>query len=104
MAIYLKDMGQKQVYEYLENYTKPVLVMQGDADFHVSVEKDFNEYKRILMGHPDATFKLYPGLNHVFMPSVTGDIKKVKKEYSKPQHVADYVINDIAEWINGHKG
>ena len=100
MAIYLKDMGKKRVSEYLENITKPILVMQGDGDFHVSIEKDFEEYKRILQNHPNATFKLYPGLNHVFMPVVYGDINKVKKEYSKPQNVVDYVITDIAEWIN----
>jgi dienelactone hydrolase len=100
---YFKDMGQKQVREYLENSTKPIFVMQGDADFHMSVEKDFNEYKRILLNHPNAAFKLYPGLNHVFMQVVHGDIKKVKAEYSKPQNVADYVIADIAEWINKRK-
>jgi len=102
MAYYLKDMGKKRVKEYLEETTKPVLVMQGDGDFHVSIEEDFNEYKRILQNHPDATFKLYPGINHVFMPTVYGDIKKAKKEYSKPQHVAEHVIADIAEWIEQH--
>jgi len=102
MAIYLKDMGKKQVSEYLATNMKPILVMQGDGDFHVSVEKDFNEYKRILQNHPDAALKLYPGINHVFMPTVTGDIKKVKQEYSKPQHVELYVIADIADWIHKH--
>jgi len=96
---YLKDMGKKRVSEYLEAYTKPILVLHGEGDFHISVEKDFNEYKRILQNHPDATFKLYPGLNHVFMPVVHGDIKKAKEEYSKPQHVADYVISDMAAWV-----
>ena len=99
MMYYLKDMGKKQVREYLEDSTKPVLVMQGDKDFHVSVEDDFNEYKDILKNNPNAKFMLYPGLNHVFMPSVYGDVNKAKKEYSKPQHVVDYVIEDIAEWI-----
>lgn len=102
MMYYLKDMGKKPVSAYLEATTKPVLVMQGDGDFHVSVEKDFEEYQRILQHHPDATFKLYPGINHVFMPTVYGDIKKAKKEYSKPQHVVDYVIADIAEWVHKH--
>ena len=103
MAYYLKDMGKKQVRDYLETSTKPVLVMQGDGDFHVCVEKDFNEYKRILQHNPNAMFKLYPGLNHVFMPTVYGDIRKAKKEYSKPQHVADYVIDDIAKWVNSYE-
>ena len=100
MAIYLKDMGKKRVSEYLKNSTKPIFVAQGDGDFHVSIEKDFEEYKRILQNNPNAIFKLYPGLNHVFMPVVHGDIKKVKAEYSKPQHVDNRVIADIAKWIN----
>ena len=99
-VFYWKDMGKKQVSEYLESNTKPVLIMHGDGDFQVSTEKDFNEYKRILQNQPNANFKLYPNLNHVFMPVVHGDINRVKEEYSKPQHVADYVIADMAEWIN----
>ncbi|MCL1843287.1 MAG: alpha/beta hydrolase [Defluviitaleaceae bacterium] len=98
-GIYLKDMGKKRVGEYLDSNTKPILVMHGEGDFQVSAEKDFNEYKRILQNHPNAEFKLYPGLNHVFMPVVHGDIRRVKEEYSKPQHVKDYVIADMAEWI-----
>ena len=100
MAIYFKDMGQKQVREYLEGSTKPVLVMQGDGDFHVDIEKDFNEYKDILKNNPNAKFILYPGLNHVFMPTVYGDVSKAKKEYKKPQHVVDYVMADIAGFIS----
>jgi len=99
-AYYFKDMGKKRVSEYLESNTKPILVMHGDGDFQVSTEKDFNEYKRILQNHQNASFKLYPGLNHVFMPVVCGEIKSAKEEYSKPQHVADYVISDIADWIH----
>jgi dienelactone hydrolase len=99
-ALYYKDMGKKRVSEYLESSTKPVLVMHGEADFQVSVEKDFNEYKRILQNHPNASFKLYPNLNHTFMQSVCGEIKTAKKEYSKPQNVPDYVTTDMAEWIN----
>ena len=101
MAIYLKDMGKKTVREYFEGYTKPVFIAQGDGDFHVSVEEDFEEYQRILKDHPNATFRLYAGLNHAFMPTVYGDIKKLKKEYSKPQHVAQIVIDDIAQWMHG---
>jgi len=99
-AFYFKDMGEKRVGEYLESSTKPILVMHGDGDFQVSTEKDFEEFKRILQHHPNATFKLYPGLNHVFMPVVCGDIKSPKKEYSKPQQVENDVIAHMAEWIN----
>jgi pimeloyl-ACP methyl ester carboxylesterase len=99
-AFYLKDMGKKRVSEYLKDSKKPILVMQGDGDFQVSVELEFEAYKSILHNHPNASFKLYPGLNHVFMPVVHGDINKVKAEYSKPQNVDSNVIADIAAWIN----
>jgi hypothetical protein len=99
-AYYFKDMGKKQVSEYLEGSTKPILVMHGEGDFQVSTERDFYEYKNILQNHPNATFKLYPKLNHVFMPVVCKGLKSAKEEYSKPQHVADYVISDMADWIN----
>ena len=100
-ALYYKDMGKKQVKEYLAESTKPILVMHGDADFQVSTEKDFNEYKRILSNHPNATFKLYPNLNHVFMQSVCGKEKSVKEEYMKLQYVESVVIKDMATWIKG---
>ena len=100
-ALYYKDLGKKQVKEYLAESTKPILVMHGDADSQVSTEKDFNEYKRILSDHPHATFKLYPNLNHVFMQSVCGEKKCPKEEYGKPQHVEAVVIKDMATWIKG---
>ena len=73
--------------------------MQGEKDFHVSVEKDFNGYKKLLGDKPNVTFKLYPNLNHLFMPSVYGEIRKAKKEYKVAQHVDQQVINDISDWI-----
>jgi len=96
---YLKEWGLKPAADYLKDITKPILIMQGDADFHVSIENDFNMYKLILGDRPNASFKLYPNLNHLFMPSVYGDIKKGLKEYKKAQNIEEYVIDDIAGWI-----
>ena len=96
---YLKEMGKKTGADYLAESTKPVLVMHPEKDVQVSLEKDFNKFKEILANHPNATFKLYEGLNHVFMQSVYGDINKVMKEFSVPQHVDKKVISDMAEWI-----
>jgi hypothetical protein len=33
------------------------------------------------------------------MDSVYGELKKVMKEYNIEQHIKDYVIDDIANWI-----
>jgi len=98
---YLKEWGLKPTSSYLIILTKPILIMQGDADFHVSVENDFNKYKEILGDRRNVTFKLYPKLNHLFMPSVYGDISKGLKEYKKPQNIEEYVIDDISDWVKG---
>ncbi|TLS36841.1 alpha/beta hydrolase family protein [Pseudalkalibacillus caeni] len=102
-AYYFKEMGEHPAPNYLRELTKPVLILHGEKDFQSSVEKDFNGYKNILSEKPHATFKLYPNLNHAFMPSVYGEILKAKKEYKVAQHVDNQVINDISDWIHSVK-
>ena len=96
---YFKEMGEHHSINYLKSLDKPLLIMQGDKDFQVSVEKDFNLYKEILKNKANVTFKLYENLNHAFVPSVYGNIMKARKEYNVKQHICDYVIDDIASWI-----
>lgn len=98
-AYYFKEMGEHPSPRYLKELTKPIYIMQGEKDFQVSIEKDFNGYKELLGDAPNVTYKTYPNLNHLFMPSVYGEILKAKKEYKVPQHVDNQVIQDIAEWI-----
>lgn len=99
-SYYFKEMGEHPAVNYLLESHKPLLILQGDKDFQVSVEKDFNRYRSLLGERPDVTFKLYPNLNHLFMPNVYGQILKMKKEYKVPQRVETHVIHDIAEWIS----
>ena len=99
---YFKDMAQHPVSSYLENSTKPVLVMQGGKDFQVKAEVDYILYQQLLQNHPDATFHLYKNLNHCFVPSIYGRITKAKQEYSMEQHIGDKVIGDMATWIHNH--
>lgn len=99
---YFKEMGQRPVEGYLQNLTKPILVMQGDKDFQVKADVDFVLYKQLLAEHPDVTFRLYENLNHCFVPSVYGRIDKAKQEYAVEQHIGDEVISDIANWVHNH--
>ena len=99
---YFKEMGEHSATNYLKDLDKPMLIMQGDKDFQVSVEKDFNLYKEILKDKDNVTFKLYENLNHAFVPSIYGNIMQAKKEYNVSQSVCDYVIDDIATWILSH--
>ena len=99
---YFKEMGQHPVEGYLQNLTKPILVMQGDKDFQVKADVDFVLYKQLLAEHPDVTFRLYENLNHCFVPSVYGRIDKAKQEYAVEQHIGEDVISDIANWVHNH--
>lgn len=71
-----------------------VLVMQGGRDYQVTVA-DFERWKAALAKHPAAEFRLYPALNHLFLP---GQGKSLPPEYSVPGHVPVEVIDDIAAW------
>jgi len=57
---------------------------------------DFAGWKTALDSQPGVTFRLYPELNHLFM---AGQGKSTPAEYERPGHVAESVIDDIAEWI-----
>ena len=96
---YFKEMGEHHASDYLEKLEKPVLIMQGEKDFQATAEKDFQAYQELLAGKDNVTFKLYEGLNHAFVPSIYGEIMKAKQEYNVEQHIGEYVIADIAQWI-----
>ena len=96
---YFKEMGEPPVSYYLEKAQKPMLIMQGEKDCQVKVDKDFGAYKEILAGRSDVTFKLYENLNHAFVPAIYHSILKVKKEFSVERHIGEEVIADIAHWI-----
>ena len=96
---YFKEMGEHAASNYLKDNSKPILIMQGEKDFQATVEADYNAYKELLSGKDNVTFRLYENLNHAFIPSVYGDIMKVKQEYNVEQHIGEEVIADIANWI-----
>ncbi len=79
--------------------TRPFLILQGQRDYQVT-EEDFNNWKKALGKKKNAHFKLYPGLDHLFIKG-TGKISPA--EYQKPGHVAVQVIDDIAEFIKNRK-
>jgi len=99
---YLKEMMDKPPADYLQKTKKPVLIMQGEKDFQVTMEKDFALYKEICAGMPNVSFKSYPDLNHLFMKSIYGTVKDYKKEYKVPAKVDTKVLDDIVEWIGTH--
>ncbi|MBQ3256933.1 MAG: alpha/beta fold hydrolase [Oscillospiraceae bacterium] len=96
---YFKEMGEQPASDYLTKSEKPMLIMQGSEDFQAKADTDFTGYQTLLQGRANVTFKMHEGLNHCFVPSVCGDITKVKKEYNVERHIGEDVIADIANWI-----
>lgn len=77
----------------------PMLILQGSADFQVYPDKDYAAWQALLEGKENATFKLFEGLNHLFMPS-SGVLDVT--DYDVEAHVAEEVICTVAEWIHGN--
>ena len=98
---YFKEMGQPTVEEWLRKTRKPMLVMQGEKDFQVKASVDFALYRTLLGDRDNVTFRLYPGLNHAFVPARFDSIADAKKEFTPERHIGPQVLDDLADWILG---
>lgn len=96
---YLKEMDEHDVGEIALHSNKPMLLLQGEEDFQVTMEQDFTMWQELLEEKDNATFKSYPELNHFFITS-QGPNKGTVEEYSIPGHVDEQVIEDIGQWIH----
>ena len=98
---YFKEMGTKTADRYLLESDKPALILQGECDTQSLAEVDYAAFKERLDGRANTTFKLYPGLNHCFVESLSQDITKAGKEYGTERHIGDEVFEDIAAFVRG---
>ena len=78
-----------------QHLKQPMLILQGERDYQVTME-DFAGWKKNLSSKASVEFKTYPNLNHLFME---GEGKSTPHEYETAGHVAEIVINDIADWM-----
>ncbi len=98
---YFKEMGQPTVADHLAQVQVPMLVMQGEMDVQVKAGVDFALYRKLLGERENVTFRLYPGLNHAFVPALSGKISDAKREFSRERHIPAEVLDDMAAWILG---
>jgi fermentation-respiration switch protein FrsA (DUF1100 family) len=78
--------------------TIPMMILQAARDYQVTIN-DFNTWRESLGNKPNVTFKLYPGLFHLFMVSTRpGNGLGGPSDYETPSHVAANVVDDIAQW------
>lgn len=96
-ASYWIDLNNYDQINTAKKLKNRILVVQGEKDFQVSV-RDFEIWKSGLAANKNATFKLYPDLNHLFSPQKE---KGNGTQYRLPANVDINLINDISMWIKG---
>ncbi|WP_312113190.1 alpha/beta hydrolase [Brevibacillus reuszeri] len=96
---YWKSLNAIDGVSITQNLTIPMFIIQGTSDFHVSTHVDFKLWQDTVAGKNNVRMKLYPGLNHLFMPGGSAD-KFDGSIYNKPAHVDSQVIADVSDWIN----
>ena len=96
-AKYWLDLRGYEPAKEAANLRQPILILQGERDYQVTME-NFANWKKALGSRKDVSFIVYPGLNHLF---IEGKGKSMPAEYSIPGNVAKIVIDDIVKWIGG---
>ena len=81
--------------ESLKGIEKPVLILQGEADYEVNMT-EFDQWKIALSDKRNVTLKAYPGLNHLF---IMGNGSKSPEEYKISGKVSQEVIDDLANFV-----
>lgn len=96
--IYWNSVKEYNQAKTAKKLTIPLLIMNGERDYQVDMN-EFELWKKALLTRQNVTFKSYPKLTHLFME---GEGKPDPKEYDKPNHIPQYVIDDIADFILSH--
>ncbi len=94
-AKYWLDLRGYDPVELAHKIERSMLILQGERDYQVTME-DFARWKKAASSRNNIKCKSYPALNHIFMK---GEGKSAPDEYEHPGHIAEVVIQDIAEWI-----
>lgn len=98
-SAYWLDHGRMRPAAEALALAKPMLLLQGERDYQVTIEDDLRLWREGLATHPDVRFITYPGLNHLFM---RGEGTPGPEEYRREGRVDGQVIADIAAWIGQH--
>jgi len=95
---YFLDLRGYRPAEVASRLDIPMFILRGDRDYQVT-QQDFDGWKTTLSSKPNVTWKVYPGLFHLFMPSSSsGPGLGTPDDYQKTGHVTAQVIEDIAAW------
>ena len=77
---------------------QPILVLQGELDRQVTADQaQMLEQAARAAGNKDVTVRVYPGLNHLFLPAKTG----APSEYTSlsTTSVSADLLKQLSDWI-----
>lgn len=94
---YWKWLAAYDVLEAAKEITQPVLLLQGEEDYQVTME-DFGIWKESFGEKENWQMISYPGLTHAFVP---GEKTEGAAVYARDRKVQGQVILDIAAFIQG---
>jgi dienelactone hydrolase len=96
-AAYWRELLALDVPKLVESSKLPILVLQGEKDFQVRKDLDFDLLRsRAGEAGGRVTYRSFPDLNHLFMRV---EHASTGAEYAIPGHVEPSVISAIADWI-----
>ena len=92
---YIEDLLSYDPIETAQSIEKPVLVLQGERDYQVTMT-DYNMWHDAFGEKANWSFITYPALNHLM---IAGEGPPNNTEYSITGHVDEGLIEDIAAFV-----
>jgi len=91
------DMDSHPAKDYLLESSLPILVLQGDKDFQVTVEADYSLYEELSLERQGMDLHLYANLSHMFTVSTMET--PTTDDYIARSKVDDAPLVDILDWL-----
>jgi uncharacterized protein len=95
-AEYWRDLDAYDAMATAAALDIPILLLQGDRDYQVTVADDFVRWSEALAAHGQAELEVLAGLNHLF---IHGEGPGNPAEYMRPGRVDAAAIERMASWI-----
>ncbi|KAF6690375.1 alpha/beta fold hydrolase [Bacillus sp. EKM501B] len=97
--VYWDSIRKIKAAEMSKKQKTPLLILQGERDYQILSKIEIPYWKEQLKERDNINYRLYPKLNHFFTEG-DGELSK-PDEYYSPANIPEYVINDIATWVQG---
>jgi uncharacterized protein len=94
-AYYLNGLSYNPVAT-ADSIPQPLLILQGDRDYQVTVANDLDFWLAGLKGRKGVTVVQFPNADHLFLD---GTGPPTPADYEKAGHVDPKVVTTVASWI-----